>query len=241
MKKSKYCLFLFIILFIGKNVFAECTYEEQAKLNSEAATIKAIYEEQKGNLDLSNYICADGQEDCNTEYSYFKVAVLNLSENFYVKISEGKKTITTLTYSNVVDGIASFDVEDITETHTYKFDVYTSDKTNCKSKLNRSFYLTTPRLNEYANYSICDELPDYYLCQQYVTFTDMGFSDFVDKIESYKKEEEEKEKERNKSFFEKIGDFVKEHKTIFITGGVVIIVGVAGVIIIKQKRRKDII
>ncbi|MGN1379690.1 MAG: hypothetical protein ACI4XR_04800 [Bacilli bacterium] len=241
MKKGKYYLFLFMILFIIRNVFAECTYEDQAKLNSEAATIKAIYEEQTGSLDLSNYICADGQEECDTEYSFFKVSVLNLSENFYIKVSEGKKTITTLTYNNIVDGIASFNVEDITETHTYKFDVYTSDKTNCKSSLNRSFYLTTPRINEYANYSICTEIPDYYLCQKYVTFTDTGFSDFVDKIESYKKEEEEKEKEKNKTFFEKVGDFIKKHRGVFITGGVVIIVGIAGVIIIKQKRRKDII
>ncbi|MGN1379823.1 MAG: hypothetical protein ACI4XR_05510 [Bacilli bacterium] len=240
MKQSKYYLFLFMILFIIRNVFAECTYEDQAKLNSEAATIKAIYEEQTGKFD-SSYTCNDGQSECEG-YNYFKISILNLSEDFYIKVSEGKKTITTLTYNNVVDGIASFDVEDITETHTYKFDVYTSNKTNCKSSLNRSFYLTTPRYNEYYDFAFCQDTPDYYLCKKYVTFEKMDIMDFVNKYNEYiESKREEEKKDKNENFFQKLGDFIREYKTIFITGGVVIIVGVAGIIIVKQKRRKDII
>lgn len=34
------------MVLLVKNVHAECGYETQAKLNSEAATIKAIYEEK---------------------------------------------------------------------------------------------------------------------------------------------------------------------------------------------------
>ena len=237
----KKCVFLFLLLFMSRNVFAECSYEQQAKLNSEASTIKAIYEEEIGYLDSSNYVCADGQEECDNEYAYFKVSILNLSKNFYIKVSEGNNTIKTITFDSVENGLAYFNVDNIEETHTYKFDIYTSDNTECSSSLNRSFYLTTPRINEYASYSICNDIPDFYLCQKYVTFEDSGFSDFVEKVEEYKNEENEKEQEKNKSFFEKLKDFIKDYKIAISISAIIIIGLIVGFIIIKQKRRKDII
>ena len=68
-------IFLFILLFVSKNVYAECSYEQQAKLNSEASTIKAIYEEEIGYLDSSDYVCADGQEECDNECNMCNNAV----------------------------------------------------------------------------------------------------------------------------------------------------------------------
>ena len=106
-------IFLFILLFVSKNVYAECSYEQQAKLNSEASTIKAIYEEEIGYLDSSDYVCADGQEECDNEYAYFKVSILNLSENFYIKVSEGNNTIKTITFDSVENGLAYFNVDNI--------------------------------------------------------------------------------------------------------------------------------
>ena len=73
MKKVKKIFVLLVMVLLVKNVHAECGYETQAKLNSEAATIKAIYEEQIGEFD-SSFSCNDGQGECEG-YNYFKISI----------------------------------------------------------------------------------------------------------------------------------------------------------------------
>ena len=51
----------------------------------------------------------------------------------------------------------------------------------------------------------------------------------------------QQEKEKNKSFFEKIKDFIKDYKLVISISGVIIIVIIVGLILMRQKRRKDII
>lgn len=239
--KSKLSILITIIvtLFIGVNVSAaECSYEEQAKLNSEGATIKAAYEEQFKQLDKDLYSCADGQEECNLSYSYFKISILNLSEKFYVTVKSDNFN-KTFYASDAKDGVVSFDIEDISKVHTLTFNVYTSNKTNCNDKLNRTFYLTTPRINYYSDYSICEDIPDYYMCQRFVTYEDKGFVDFVDKVTEYTKEKEEEEKARNKNIWQKLENFLKKNGKWFIIGGVSIAVVAVIAVVITTKRRKD--
>lgn len=241
MKKSKYFFLMLLLLLFSIDVNAACSYEQQAKLNSEAVTIKAIYEEQIAELDRTKYSCADGQDDCNLSYSYFKISILNVSENFYVVVRGDNGFNKTFTSKNAVNGIISFDLEDIMTVHTFTFNVYNSDKTDCSGTLNRTFYLTTPRYNLYSSYGYCTENPEFYMCNKYVSYTDSGFEDFVNKIEDYKEDKARQEEEQSKTFFQKLWEFVKKNKTIFIVGTCVIVVGVAGYIIINKKRRKDII
>lgn len=241
MKKLKYFFLMLSMLLFSINVDAACSYEQQAKLNSEAATIKAIYEEQITQLDKTKYTCADGQDDCDLSYSYFKISILNVSENFYVVVKGDNGFNKTFTSKNAVNGIISFDIEDIMTVHTFTFNVYNSDKTDCKGTLNRTFYLTTPRYNVYSSYGYCKDNPEFYMCNKYVSYTDTGFEDFVNKIEDYKEEQIKEEEGKNKTFFQKLWEFVKKNKAVFIAGTCVIVVGVTGYIIIIKKRRKDII
>ena len=230
-----------LMLLLVKNVHAECGYETQAKLNSEAATIKAIYEETQKEMDKNSYVCGDGVDECTEYYSIFKISILNLSENFYVKVTGDNGYSATYTYNDAKDGIVSFEIEDLTKVNTFTFNVYNTNNSGCSEKLNRTFYLTTPRLNEYYNVKLCDELPDYYMCQKFVTYEDTGYTDFLISINKYYEQQEDVKNNTNKSFFEKVIDFIKENKVVFIiTGGVVVVGGVATVIILK-KRRKDIV
>lgn len=238
MKKVKKIFVLFAVLLLAKNVYAECDYETQAKLNSEAATIKAIYEEQIGKFD-SSYGCNDGQTECEG-YNYFKISILNLSENFTVTVKE-KNFNKSFSYSDVKDGIVSFDLNDIMDTHTFTFDVYPSNNTTCAKKKIRTFYLTTPRYNEFYDFGFCQDNPEFYLCEKYVTFEDMEVTDFMNKYQEYEDKKKQDEEEKNKNFFQKLGEFIKEHKEVFIGAGCTILV-VGGVVIFLQvKRRKDII
>lgn len=238
MKKIKKIFVLFAVLLMAKNVHAACDYETQAKLNSEAATIKAIYEEMTEESD-GELRCNDGTTAC-AGASYFKVSILNLSENFTVTV-KSKGFNKSFSYSDVKDGIASFDLKNIMETHTFTFDVYPSNNTTCAKKKVRTFYLTTPRFNHFSHFGFCEDNPEYYLCEKYVTFEDIEITDFMNKFQEYEKQKKQDEEEKNKSFFQKLGEFIKEHKEIFIGAGCTVLV-VGGVVIFLQvKRRKDII
>ena len=241
MKKVKKIFVLLVVLLLAKNVNAECGYETQAKLNSEAATIKAIYEEVQKEMDRNSYVCGDGVEECTEYYPVFKISILNLSKNFYVKVTSDNKYSNNFYYRDAEDGIVSFELTDLSKVNTFTFKVYNTSESGCSQKLNRTFYLTTPRLNDYYNVKLCDKIPDYYMCQKFVTFEDTGYTDFLVSVNKYYEKQEEIKENTHKSFFEKIFDFIRENKTVFIiAGGVIVVGGVATVIIIK-KRRKDIV
>lgn len=241
MKDVKKIFVLFAVLLITKNVHAVCSYEEQAKLNSEAATIKAVYEEIQKEMDKNSYVCGDGVDECTEYYPVFKISILNLSENFYVKVSSDNKFSKTFEYKDAQDGIISFELSDLSKVNTFTFNVYNSSKSGCSQKLNRTFYLTTPRLNEYYNFNICDEIPDYYMCQKYVTYEDKGLTDFIRVTNEYKDKKDAEEERLNKNFFEKIWTFIKDNKTVFITATAVILTAGVCTIIIVKKKRKDIV
>lgn len=241
MKDVKKIFVLLVVLLITKNVHAVCDYETQAKLNSEAATIKAIYEEIQKEMDRNLYVCGDGVEECTEYYPVFKISILNLSENFYVKVTSDNKFNKTFYYKDAQDGIISFELSDLSKVNTFTFKVYNTSKSGCTQKLNRTFYLTTPRLNDYYNVKLCDKIPDYYMCQKFVTFEDTGYTDFLVSVNKYYEKQEEEKEETNKTFFEKIFEFIKENKNIFIIAGCVVVIGSATTVIIIKKRRKDIV
>lgn len=238
MKKVKKIFVLLVMVLLVKNVHAECGYETQAKLNSEAATIKAIYEEMTEESD-GELRCNDGTTACEGA-NYFKVSILNLSENFTVTV-KSKNFNKSFSYSDVKNGIASFDLKNIMETHTFTFDVYPTTKTTCPKKKIRTFYLTTPRFNHFSHFGFCQDNPEYYLCEKYVTFEDMEISDFMNKFQEYEDKKKQDEIEKNKNFFQKLGDYIKEHKEVFIGAGCTILVVGGVVIFLRVKRRKDII
>ena len=157
------------------------------------------------------------------------------------KVTSDNNFNKTFYYKDAQDGIISFELSDLTKVNTFTFNVYNTDKSGCSQKLNRTFYLTTPRLNEYYNFNICEEIPDYYMCQKFVTYEDKVLTDFIHVTNEYKDKKIAEEEELNKNFFEKLWSFIKDNKTIFITSTVVIITIGIGTVIIIKKKRKDIV
>ena len=43
----------------------------------------------------------------------------------------------------------------------------------------------------------------------------MEITDFMDKFQEYEDKKKQDEIEKNKNFFQKLGDFIKEHKEVF--------------------------
>ena len=76
------------------------------------------------------------------------------------------------------------------------------------------------------------------MCQRYVTFPDVTYEQFSQSIANEIAEREEQQEEELK-WYEKIWEFVVEHKTAFIVGGIIIVVagGVTAAYIIIRRRR----
>ena len=244
-KKYSFIYILLIMLLFPLTVNASmCSYSEQAKLNSEVSTIKVIYEPKTGTLDPSEYVCPGGMpDDCTVEYNYFTISLLNLSPNFYVKVKNTvNKNIYTLYYEDVKDGVVSFDAEDISEVTTYTFTAYTTANTGCSGEKFRSFYLTTPRYNSYSNYDACKANPEFYLCEKYVTFTDIDYYEFEEKMDAYQEDKKQDDIKQNRNFFLKVLDFIKEYKWFFLTAiAGALVITIVTVIIVKKQRKKRVL
>ena len=240
MKKNLPIIVLLLLLFMYHNVDAasSCSYKEQADLNSEVAKIKVVYEGKTEALDDSLFSCDGGGNECAVYRHYFTISILNMSENFYIEASNDvTKERKTFRYSDVKDGVISFNYDNASEITNFTFKVYSSDKTNCKDENYRVIYFTTPKLNPYYEYSLCANNPEHYLCQQYITTEEANFEDFYTQIQKYEKEKEQSNNEKeHRNFLEKIFDFVDDHKPLMIITTLVVVGGVAAVVIIKKRK-----
>ncbi|MEG1142375.1 MAG: hypothetical protein RSE41_08045 [Clostridia bacterium] len=249
---SVFALVLSLSFSINVNATSKCDYKEQALLNSIVANIKASYEEKEGILDRNEYPVPDAvlgtpeEETYVGTYNYFGISILNLTSKFYVVVTNNVNEDTkTFNYSDSVEGVINFDLKNISKVTTFTIKVYSSNETRCANELYRTVYLTTPRLNVYYNYDLCDNAADYYLCKKYVTFPEVESGSFYTQIEKYldeKNDVSEKPKDENEKWYQKAFNFIKEKKVIFIVSGVSLIVvsGVVIAVIVKKRRSSDL-
>lgn len=246
MKVNRFYTFiiaLFLLVIPGVNA-SSCSYEEQAQLNSSVAHIKVIYEEKEGVVDTSLYECQEEDPDCVSKYNYFEISILNMTKDFYIVVTNNVDNETkTLTYADAVDGIIKFDWDGIMTVTTFTFKVMSSSSTNCVGDTYRTIYLTTPRKNLYHYYGQCQATPDFYMCDKYVTFDELDFYDFINKIEEYENKkasaEEEKQDETPSQI---VKDFFKENKiTIIAVGGIVGVLLMVLVVTLIRKRKKSVL
>ena len=245
MKKILDSLFILLLMIFGinkVNAASTCSYEDQVKLNNISANVKANYEEKQLELNKDDYILPEElTEEEKNNYKiyedYLQVSLLNLSKDIYIELSDNQ-TNKVIKVENV-EGIYNLDWYNIDLITTFTIKIYASDNTGCSGELYRTFYLTLPRINDFNSYDICKTNSDYYLCQKYVTFEKTDYTSFVNKINDYTdKENKEINEENDKNIFQKIGDFLKEHKTASIITGVSLVVIIGGItfVIIKKRR-----
>ncbi len=236
-----YLIFVFALSLGAKNVYAKCTYADKAALNKEVGNVKVRYEAAKEAVMPEGWGC-DGEEECQPYRHYININVLNLSENFYVDIKNSvTKKSQKYYYSQVPeDGILKIEWDDVTQINTFTITVYASDKTSCPDTKLKVTHVTTPRRNEFSENSICEEVPNYYLCREYVTYeNDPTFAEFQTAVEKeIEKQREENKKKKEKGFFEKLLEFIGKYKIAIIVVAVVIMAVVTGIVIIVRKKKE---
>ena len=245
-KNAKLILAALLLFCVTTSVNAEeCDYSKQVELNTEASTVKAVYEETE--IDTGEtlfYVDEDGIIDTSKEVPVvkkgFNVKLMNLTENIYANVvSDDGSVDDTFFYSDTDKGtvtIATIPADNIVN---FKIELG-SGLENCGDNSLRIINLTTPKFNEYSKSDFCNQYPDFEYCQEFTTTLDIDYADFIQAADDYKvKVDSIKQEKENKKVSNKIKNFVKENKMLIIIASILIVVGVAtSVILVKRKRSR---
>ena len=216
---------------------SNCSNQEQIELKKISSNIGTTYQESQKELDPSTYATGPEYGYGPIYLDYFQVIFSNITKDIYIKISNDyNDDIKFIRYQDTKEGIYTFDWENTDKITKFKYEVYSSTETSCPDEKYYTGYVVLPKFNEFSNTVMCEGVNDLEACQKYIT-SNMDPVEQERQINEYLKVKEEKEKKENKKWYEKIGDLVKAHKLITITGSIIVITGVATVVV-KNKRKR---
>ena len=155
---------------------AECSYEDQVKLATEAQNVRVVYEviENTTNEQIDDY---------DYPYNdYIKMTIYNITENITVSITDdvigGEDSLflpveKEIKYEDTNEGTYEFDVTIMNQVRNLKV-VVSSQNENCSLKQERTEEIALPYFNVYYLLDGCKNSNDYY-CQKY-TNVDLNMS-----------------------------------------------------------------
>lgn len=237
MKKILTFVIAMFLLNIRVSAASLCSYTEQAELNSKAANIKVSYEV------IDDVVGSD--DEGYIDY-YFKVSIVNVTEDFYVVVKNDYNDEEQTYYSSdAVDGIITIKWRYSDKVTNFNIQAYTSSNTNCPNEKFKTVYLTTPRFNEYSEREICLDYPDFNYCQKFVTFAEINDDEFVEKMVSYSEkvtgqDEQEPTTPNDVTLIDKIIEFIDNYKFIILGSIVVIVVGSVIIHRVRTKKQREL-
>ncbi len=252
MKKRSllFILFISVFMFVGVAKADEdktCNAVSLNELRTKAANIKVTYE---AGIKLSGFDGSDAELDedggIGSYIRFIDIKIYNITSDLYVLV-EGDfvdKNTAVATLKNVgADGAATIRIKLLDEIRTYNFTVF-SDAYGCSSQTLRKIKLTVPRFNYYSDLDICEDIPDYYLCQSFVTY-DIDGSTFFKKVEDYKAkllvndgDKEGIKTDDNTGIVSKTISSVSKNKYIVV--GIIVVVGVIVTIFVLKRKKSDL-
>ncbi len=235
---KKVILFLYFYLIFGLahmpvSAAELCSNSEITRLSKLAYNVNIDYEMNRYVSDIES-VGPNGE--IGEDYYYASdINVYNLVEGLRLEVinRDGDEEYS-FTSSDAKDGILYLNGGVANRIKKFEFKIYGTG--GCNNELLRTSYLTTPKWNEFSTYDVCKEIPDYYMCQAFVTTDyDVTEIDFNKNAEEYI---EEQEKENSPIY--QVSNFFKEHWKGIIIG--VVSVGVVGtcvtIFVVRKKRRR---
>lgn len=245
---KKYNFLLIIIassfLFLG-NVFAEedntCSAVNFNKLRTQASNVRVSYIPEEI-VKLTDPTTETGTSTVTS--NVLDIKIYNITSDMYIKVTSSGSNVTKdehiVTLDNVApDGSATIRQPAQKEPITYEFTVF-SDAYGCSTRTLRTFRMTLPRYNSYSELEACADIPEFYLCQKYTTFTVDGES-FYDRVDDYKSklsnqvENGEGITGDDDNIISSTISAVSKNKYIFL--GIFVAIGVVLTILILRKKR----
>ena len=240
MKKTIMIFMVAFLLFIGiGNVRAAdedtCSPSQLSELRSAAANVKVTYVPGTEAKEIG-YSAETGASYVTTRF--IDIKIYNVTEDLLVSASNGSQD-WIISYSNVTsDGSVTIrQPSSTTSTVDYVFKV-TSLKYGCSLENLRTIKLTLPKFNNYSELDVCADIPDYYLCQQYTTYSVDG-STFYDKVDEYKAkllamDTDVNLDDENTSIVSKAVSSVSKYKYVIV--GIVVVAGIVLTVIVLKKK-----
>ncbi len=218
-------LFIFFCFFIVENVDADtCTTKELNTLKQLAYNINFSYE-----LHDDTY---------NEDHKYyFDVYATNLSNDFYIRISNG----LYFDYSDTDNG--NLLIPQLAEGRTYSFEIYTSNNTKCEGTKLMTKKVELPYYNDYSQRAECKGIENFDLCQPYYGGYIESEEFFLEQVEKYKqtlKTNDNKEDNSTGSFITNLINFYVDNLAIAIPMTVILLLLII-ILIVKLilNRRKS--
>ena len=255
---KKKVLFMFLLLFAFFDVcyaYGECDLDSRVKLREGANNIKISYEpimmycknDDLGDLDSSNdvEVCGITPDETGSNYDYEKylvnILIYNMTDDYYIVLNDGKSINKYIYASNQDDdGVIRVMVTDLDSVRNVNVTAYASG--DCYGFLVRKLKMTIPKYNYYYDFEDCQDIRDFYLCQEFITF-DMDSQYFYDHVAEYKKKLSEVKDssisldgDENSSVVDFI-NAINKYK-YFIATGVILIGCVITFMILKKKVRR---
>lgn len=218
MKKNILVILLMLFIFPVIINAEKCDEKEIVRLKTAASKIEA----KLVPISFPELIkSADTEEEYLIERNYFSVRIDNLTDDFDYVLK--KKTLVI--WNSKTDGFK--------DTYTYDvLDKYDSVRNielavtskGCEQDVQRTVSVTLPMRNPYYEYDMCNDIHDFYLCQEF-WYQDYTGTDVRTKIEQYQNNEIDKDgkKKDKKSLIELINGFVKKYYIVLISVLVVIL------------------
>ncbi len=241
-RKKKIFMIIFMLAFffmIGNVSAAEdkenmCTPTQLSELRSMAANVKVTYVPVTEAVKLTTPNGESGAEYVSKRY--LDIKVFNLNTKLIVHVKNGTDSFTITSNDIQGDGAVTIRQPSSTSSINYEFEV-TSLLYGCSLETLRTIKLTLPKYNYYSQLDVCDDIPDYYLCQPYTTYSVDGGT-FYDKVDEYKAKlsaiEKEKQENNNTSFVTNTMSGISKYKYLIV--GIVVVVGVVLTIFVLKKK-----
>ena len=239
MKKRYMFLFVFFfMLFSVKiNAMSTCSMERSIELTNLANNVNVDYYEyhvEKGNevyIDL-----ADGE---TVSEPGFALRIYNLPKdlNVLVTTSDGEEKKELYSTDANEDGVVIYDSGYPGKIKNYTITVRSNDY-NCMNEVFRKISITLPTINEFYDFEVCRDNPDYYMCQEYTTvdYSEVEIEDFLDRVKEY--EENKKSKDSKDSTFTfRLLIFIKKYVWLII---VIVLLGVGYYVYTRKKNSKGV-
>lgn len=241
MKKEN--IFLMIIMAVSTFMFTStvfaaekektCTAMQLGELRELASNIKVTYFPRAMIVDTSEDI-----ETGATKYTarYIDIKIYNMHSKLYIDVQNDSNFKDVVSIANLAsDGTITFRQDMVSKKVNYVFKVM-SDEYGCQGNTLRTIKLSLPMYNSYSELEICSEIPEYYLCQEFVTSPVDGAT-FYDKVDAYKAKLLEQNKNNGEDNTGGINKtFASASKYKYLIVGVIVALGVIITIVIIKRR-----
>ncbi|MDD2377611.1 MAG: hypothetical protein PHD10_00815 [Bacilli bacterium] len=205
-KYLKYLMFLSVLFINPLTIKAQCGYSEKVRLQKIASNVNFSYD----------YIeTKKGSSVNNVE---FIITIANIHPDIYIEDTSSGTVYTFAKNSSVVTE------RNYSAGINVMYKIYGKTK-NCNDELLLTNYVNTPNYNRFYNDEACRGIENHELCQKW-SKVNLNYSDFVKKIDAYKKslivEEEPVEPEKKTFNYNFIYFFISKYYFIIMISIIVV-------------------